>query len=229
MILLRGKFYYIIGIYGILLVAGAIAIEHLWNSRFKMVDYVVIAIMLILGIFTLPFSIPFLNVTEMIKYGNLYKQMGIVEPMRWNDGKIHEIPHDYAIMTGSKELAETVNKLYSSLSIQEKKDCFIYAQSYGIASIISFFGHKIDIPEPVCYEDNFILWNKPTMDKRIMIYISYQRGEFLNYFNQIRTVDKVANTNSFLDGVTVYICRSPSNEFYSYYQEVTEGMKNKFR
>jgi len=229
MLIFKGKFYYIIGIYSILLAAGAVAIEEFWNKKHELLKWGVLSFMIVTGLFLIPFGLPVLKEDAMIKYCRFLKNIGIIEPMRWNNGEIHDFPHDYAIMTGSRHLGEMAIGVFNKLDQNEKDDCFIYCGTYGIASIVKFFGDKNGLPAPICYEDNFVLWDPENMNKNVMIYINYHQGSFLDYFNCKVKVGEISNANSFLNGVEIFLCKDPSTDFRDYYHKVTSEMKNNFR
>jgi len=229
MLLFKGKFYYNIGIYSILFVAGAVAIKVYWNKEYTLAKWGVISFMVISGLFFLPYSLPILNENAMVEFCKYSKKFGIVEPMRWNNGEIHQIPQDFAEMIGANQLSEIVINTFNELDRAEQNDCFIYCDTYSLAGIIKFHGEKYGLPEPICYQDNFILWNPENMDKKVMIYINYHQGEYLSFFDVKYKTGEITNPNSILNGVEVFLCKNPSNDFREYYHKITLKMKNNFR
>lgn len=229
MLLFKGKFYYIIGIYSILMAAGGVAIEKYCRQNLRILMWGIVSFLILCGLFFLPFSLPVLKENKMIKFCELTKSLGIVEPLRWNNGEIKQIPQDFAEMAGFKEMSEIVIKTFNQLDKDEKNDCFIYAETYAIAGALKFYGKESGLPEAISYQDNFILWAPETMEKKIMIYVNYHRGEYLNLFGNVAEISKITNSNSILYGVEIYLCKNPSPEFYGYYYKTTSGLKNNFR
>ena len=57
--------------------------------------------------------------------------------LRWEDGKDHEIPQDFADMLGWKELARKVDSVYRNLP--GKEQTLVFADNYGQAGAINFY------------------------------------------------------------------------------------------
>ena len=53
----------------------------------------------------------------IINHRQTYQKLGL---LRWEDGKDHELPQDFADMLGWKELAIKVDSIYSKLPGKEK-------------------------------------------------------------------------------------------------------------
>jgi len=66
-----------------------------------------------------------------------YKKFGL---LRWEDGKDHPLPQDFADMLGWKELANKVDSIYASLS--EPNQTLILCDNYGQAGAINYYSKK---------------------------------------------------------------------------------------
>jgi len=229
MILLEGKFYYITGIYSVLMVAGGVAIEKYYKENLRFLKWGILLFMILCGLVLFPYSLPVLKEDNMIKFCGFWKKIGIKEPLRWNTGELGQIPQDFAEMIGFREMSKIIIDNYYQLNEDEKADCFIYAGTYGLAGALKFYGEKFGLPEAISYQDNYILWSPEKMEKQIMIYVNFHRGEYLNYFNDVVKVGEIVNTNSILNGVEIFMCKDPSQEFKNYYYKITSEMKNNFR
>jgi len=229
MLLFKGKFYYITGIYSILIVAGGVAIEKYCKKNLRILKWGIVSFMILCGLFFLPYSLPILKENKMIQFCKLTKSFGITEPLRWNNGKIKQIPQDFAEMSGYRKMSEIVLEKFNQLNKDEKNDCFIYAGTYSIAGALKFYGKESSLPDAISYQDNFILWAPETMEKNIMIYVNYHRGEYLKLFSNISKIGEITNVNSILYGVEIFLCKNPTPAFYEYYSKTTSEMKNNFR
>jgi len=56
---------------------------------------------------------------------------------RWEDGKIHNMPQDYADMLGWKELAHLVDSTFTL--VEDKAHTIIHCDNYGEAGAINFY------------------------------------------------------------------------------------------
>ena len=66
-----------------------------------------------------------------------YKKFGL---LRWEDGKDHPLPQDFADMLGWKELAHKVDSIYSSLP--DSVSTLVLCDNYGQAGAINYYTKK---------------------------------------------------------------------------------------
>src|SRR5262249_10205215 len=83
----------------------------------------------------------------------------------------------YADMFGWKEMAATVNEVYQRLSPEEKKDCSIFAQNYGEAAAIDFFGRKYGMPHAISGHNTYWLWGPGNATGKTMIVLGGEEKE----------------------------------------------------
>ncbi len=91
-ILLRGKFYYTIAAYTMLVVFGAVAWEQ-WVApprRFLFLMLMVLTIQI--GASVLPFSLPIYKPDRMIVYDHKMIDRGMGVMLKWEDGEMHDLP-----------------------------------------------------------------------------------------------------------------------------------------
>ena len=70
----------------------------------------------------------------IINHAELYKKYGL---LRWEDGKDHALPQDYADMLGWKELAQKVDSIYTTLPAVGRT--LILCDNYGEAGAINYY------------------------------------------------------------------------------------------
>ncbi|MCG8697067.1 MAG: glycosyltransferase family 39 protein, partial [Bacteroidales bacterium] len=146
-LLFRGKSYYTLGLYPILFAIGGYAVEKYYKPYLK---YALMAFVLIIATPMLPYSLPLFSherISELSKNTAEFTN-------RWEDGKIHHLPQDYADMIAWKELADLVIITYKKLSDTDKRKCLIYADQYCTAGAIFFYGKSHGLPEPISFNDN---------------------------------------------------------------------------
>ena len=131
----RAKDYYAIGLYPVFIAFGAVFLEDtLGKGVWKYLKPVLIALPVFAFIPMYQFAFPNKTPEYMVKHADLYKKLG---QLRWEDGKDHLIPQDYADMLGWKELAEKVDSFYRTLT--DKKQTLILCDNYGQAGAINFY------------------------------------------------------------------------------------------
>ena len=134
----QAKPYYAIGLYPVYFAFGAVYLEKILKGGWKSyLRPVVIAIPVILFIPMFQVSFPNKAPEEIIADSEKYKELGL---LRWEDGKDHAIPQDFADMLGWKELARKVDSIYRNLP--GKEQTLVFADNYGQAGAINFYSEE---------------------------------------------------------------------------------------
>lgn len=80
-----------------------------------------------------------------------YKEYGL---LRWEDGKDHELPQDFADMLGWSELAQKVDSIYATLPNKDKT--LVLCDNYGQAGAINYYSKKRI--KAVSFNADYINW-----------------------------------------------------------------------
>jgi len=148
----KAKDYYAIGLYPIYISFGSVflakKINQGWKKYFQPV-FIAIPILF----FILMYNIFFSNKSPeyIIKHTQTYQKLGL---LRWEDGKDHELPQDFADMLGWKELAYKVDSVYSKLPSKEKT--LILCDNYGQAGAINYYTKQK--AKAVSFSADYIDW-----------------------------------------------------------------------
>ncbi|MBC7875363.1 MAG: glycosyltransferase family 39 protein, partial [Ferruginibacter sp.] len=134
LILGRGKSYYSLGIYPMLLAAGAVAWER-WTERRYWIRYTVSIIIIGFTYMILPMLLP---IWKPEKLAGFYEKIGMKH--KWEDQKNHSLPQDFADMLGWKELTVKTESFFNSLPETTKRNTVIYCRHYGQAGSLKFYG-----------------------------------------------------------------------------------------
>jgi len=223
-LLARGKSYYTLGAYPMLLVAGGYVLEKYFNHRLVYINYFILLFALVLSFIAFPLELPVASFATIKKYCD--PQTGI--PQRWEDGEIHPIPQDYADMTGWKELAGIVAKAYNQLDDSEKKRCTIYAENYGQAGAIQFYGHRYGLPDPVSFSDSYLLWAPDSIADGPSIYINDEVGDMDDLFISYQEIGRVNNEYFRENGIMVLLCTNPKEQWKKFYSRKVQMLKNNY-
>ncbi len=222
------KSYYSLGAYPVLIAAGAAGLEHLTKKRGKWLRIALPALMLGLGAFTLPASMPLFPPEAEARFvKNLTKIPGLQGILRWEDGNYYALPQDFADMIGWEELADMVGKTWQD--IPDKTTAAIYADSYGQAGAIEHFGKKYGVPEVMSFSDNYRYWLPDALPANFqtLIYVNDELGDDMPGF--FRKIEKIGELNMPLSrqhGDQVYLCQGPSPAFYDRINTAIKQAKN---
>ncbi|MCO6490376.1 MAG: glycosyltransferase family 39 protein [Phaeodactylibacter sp.] len=216
LLLLRGKPYYTLGLYPPLIAAGAVWWEAALRRAWLQVAFPLLMALILLP--ALPLGLPVLPLPKMLSYCNyLIEEVGFEGPMRWEDGRIHPLPQDYADMMGWEELGRLA---VEACREAEGEDVFLYCENYGQAGAVDYYGQGEGIPPAVSFSDTYRLWLPRTTSANTLIYINDEMGEEVaGLFEDIRAIGAIANPHAREQGTTVYLCRNPKQPLGPFWEE----------
>ncbi len=223
---LHGKSYYTLGAFPVMLAAGAVAIERLTQNRtFLRVPAVVFPIMLILPL--LPFSIPVLSPEKLTEYAATFtEKTGIESFNRWEDGNVHAIPQDFADMLGWKEIATLVAKAYYEIPIEERKNTMIYAENYGQAGAIDFYGKEFNLPPCISFSSSYMLWSPEKVNLKKLIYINDEFNDDIKQtFGKHTLIGQLSDQYAREKGVQIWLLENPNEKFNQLYEQSSKESK----
>ncbi|MFN1835216.1 glycosyltransferase family 39 protein [Balneola sp. MJW-20] len=222
-----GKSYYTLGVYPILFAFGAYLIEK-YTATKKYSNYVT-------G-FLILFMVPVLYISLDLS-GIPFRtpeQMSREAAFRWEDGRYYDIPQDMSDMRGWKEIGEEVKKLYLSLPGEERNEVAILANHYGQAGSVMFYGKQAGVPQPITFNDSFVLWAPDSLNTEYVIYImgpwAEDIEERLQERYEIVTLIKTIENPWFREnGTRIFLCRYPNDSMKSLYTEGIRRLKDQYK
>jgi hypothetical protein len=225
LMMLHGKSYYTIGIYPVLIAAGAVS----YDLSLKTVRSRIIlpALLIMLTLPFVPMGLPVFKAEGLVKYFNiLEKSFGINVGRRFEDNSIHSLPQDYADMLGWEQLTSVADSAWNM--IKDKNAAFIYAENYGEAAALTIIGKKYDLPEAICFNESFRYWFPRQFDPDItsVVYINYKEpGEDVkNLFRKIIKIGSITDPNSREYGTSVYLLQDPVQSFNQFWKIRTKDL-----
>lgn len=191
----RGKSYYALGIYPMLLAAGAVAWEQ-WTAKRYWIRYALIILILVMGYLIQPLLLP---IWKPEKLAAFYEKISIEH--KWEDQKNHPLPQDFADMLGWKELAAKSEKFFVSLPDSVKNNTIIFCRNYGQAGSLKYYSKNKEIKSKV-FSDNgsFLLWIPDNLTMKNLMLIASRMpdkdDEVFNHFEKVTVIDSVTNPYS---------------------------------
>jgi hypothetical protein len=226
--IMRGKSYYSAGLLPIWIAAGAV----FWETRVKTpAGRSILAGSLL--VFTLPLApvgIPVCSSGCLQSYfAWLKEKAGLDMPLRWENGRLHKLPQDYADMLGWDEIASLTARAYDQ--VIDKPSVLIFAQNYGQAGAIMVLGKKYGLPEPVCFSESFYYWFPRKLPRKIttVIYVNDELGEDVRrLFGKIQVVGVVTDPLARESGTTIWICSDPLQNFNDFWSKAVSTVESPF-
>jgi hypothetical protein len=223
LLVLRGKSYYTLGAYPMLFAAGGVWLE----KAVAPVRWSIALLAVIVGIALSPFSTAYLPVDSMVNYGQSFiKRTGVDAPLRWETGVLHELPQDYADMLGWRELAGITMQAYNEAG--DRSGTVIYADNYGQAGAIEYYGRDQGLPEVISFGDSYRLWAPDSLSSALTAFVYVSEGpdaDMGGMFGASRVIGRVENEHARERGTTVFLFTEPDSTALDFYAEIAARMK----
>jgi hypothetical protein len=206
MMLLHGKMYYVAPVYPIMFAAGAVWIEGVTERKLWIwvKPSLALAMTVVCGIYV-PTILPILNVPSFLAYEH---KMGI-EQQKFEHMPPGVLPQLYADMFGWEEIAQRVAAYYHTLSPEEQRKTAIFANNYGDAGAIDFFGPKYGLPKTIGGHQNYWIWGPRDYTGESMIVLG--EGDEGNMQTKCASYLIIGNTKDPLsrpdEWLPIYHCR----------------------
>jgi hypothetical protein len=204
MIILHGKMYYVAPVYPMMFAAGAVWIEGMTERKVWVKPTFAVAMTAICGIYA-PTILPILSVPNFLAYEH---KMGI-EQQKFEHSKEGVLPQLYADMFGWEEIAQRVAAYYHTLSPEEQRKTAIFANNYGDAGAIDFFGPKYGLPKSIGGHQSYWIWGPREYTGESMIVLG--EGHEENMQTKCTSYSIIGNTKDPLsrpdDWLPIYHCR----------------------
>ena len=212
-VVLKGKNYYLAPIYPVYLAAGCIVIDEAIDEAIDLaVDKVrqlwlkpALALVLLIGgaIFA-PVAMPILPIDRFIPYMN---RLPIKVPKTEHSFARAVLPQHFADQFGWKEVVTGVAGAWNRIPLDERKDCAIFAQDYGQAGAIDFFGPQYGLPASLSGHQTWFLWGPRGYSGNCMIVLDDDRENLDQLFSRVEYAGRTPDNPYALErNLTIYIC-----------------------
>lgn len=190
MILLKAKSYYLLPIYPYLFAGGAVWIEGLRTKNFalRVAGFAYPIILLVSGLITLPIALPVLSVENFLRY---QETLGIAPP-KMEVAPEGVLPPIYGDQFGWQEMIAKVAEVFNSLPPEEQAKTAIFANNYGEAGAIDFFGGRYGLPKAISPHQSYFLWGPRGYTGEVMIILGDEREDAEK---QCQSVEEAAEVN----------------------------------
>lgn len=134
-----------------------------------------------------PLSLPILSLETYIRYQHT---LGF-EPPKTEHQNTGPLPQHFADEFGWEDMTRAVAQVYNSLSPEERAQAAIFANSYGEAGAIDFFGAKYGLPKAISNHQNYWYWGPRNYTGKIVIVLGSDGEGDRDHF---KTVDERGRT-----------------------------------
>lgn len=225
---LSGKSYYVIGAYPMLMAAGGVAWEQWLSKVWRPLSYAFIVFLVLIALPLIPYGLPVFPAEKMSAYSQMMLERYHLEgPLVWEDGRLHELPQDYADMRGWEQTVANVSKVYHSLSPEDQANCMIYGGSYGHVGAVNYYRKKYNLPEAYSFNSSFMIWAPDTANFNQQIIIDDRFQKESRYFEIMEFKDSITDPYA-RDPGYIWHVRQPRGDVKEAWKRIAREEKAEF-
>jgi hypothetical protein len=191
---LRAKSYYSLGLYPVLLAFGSVYWERIFTH-----DWTRYLRVLWVAIIVIPFALlvnvvfPVLPPAKISEKAARFRALGL---LRWEDGKDHPLPQDFADMLGWHDLAGMALQTWQQVPEAERPYTLVICDNYGEAGALNYY-NKGKMPAAVSLDADYVYWF-PRMDTIHYIVKIGKRpeGSYMRLIGQVTETGALQDTLS---------------------------------
>lgn len=214
-VVLSPRIYYLFPAFPVVFAGGAVLCEQLLrHRRFGILKGAWVTLMILMGAALAPVVIPVLSPEEYIQYSKVTHQ----EQPRIENNQLGPMPQLFADQFGWPEMAATVASVYHSLPADVQPRTAIFAQSYGQAGAIDYYGPRLGLPPAISGHQSLYLWGPRNYTGESVIVLGDRRAQLEEIFTSVRWMAKINHPYAMpYNNVDVYWCqglKQPLAEFW---------------
>ena len=201
---LKGKNYYLSAAYPMLFAAGAVAFENLTRQSARWSRPVYLVAIVFVTCLLAPLSVPVLSAENYIRH---QKAFGF-EPPKAENQPTGPLPQHFADEFGWEEMAREVGRVYNALPPDQRAKTAIFANSYGQAGAIDFFGKKYGLPKAISNHQSYWLWGPRDYTGESVIVLGSDGTGDREHFATVEAVGRTDHPYSRRDEhFDIFLCR----------------------
>ena len=206
----QGKNYYASPVYPMMFAAGAVAFTQWFRSARSRGAYTVL--LAVYGLLLAPLSLPLLRPETYLRYEHALGTGPIIKAENQPTGRL---PQFFADEFGWEDMVRKTAAVYASLSPEERAHTSIFANDWGEAAAVDYFGPKYGLPRAISNHNSYWFWGPRDADGSIVIVLgSDGTGDREHFQTVIDTGQKTDNPWSREDEhFTIWLCRGLKWDF----------------
>ncbi len=208
---LHGKNYYLAPVYPMLLASGAVVIESAIHRAGNVSPHcqglklAIVVVLLASGAHLAPVVVPVLSPDGFLAYT---KYLPFKLPVMEHSHARVALPQWYSDQFGWKEIADEAAVAWNRIPAAERRDCGIFAQDYGQAGAIDFFGRRQGLPPALSGHQTYFLWGPRGYSGNCMIVLDDRREVLERLWEHVEYVGTSADNPYALEKqIDVFLCK----------------------
>jgi hypothetical protein len=174
LIYLRAKSYYALSLYPVMIAFGCAYWERVFRngwSRYLRVLW--LAVVVLPFVYLLNVIFPVLSPQQAREKAGKFAALGL---LRWEDGKVHTLPQDFADMLGWKEAAGLVMEAWQRIPQHARKNTLVICDNYGQAGAVNYY-NRGRMAAAVSFNADYVYWFPPSDTLEYIVLLGREPGE----------------------------------------------------
>jgi hypothetical protein len=182
MLLQRAKPYYFSPAFALLFPAGGVGFELLTRRpTLRWLRPLYLTVIALSGLALVPLAKPVLPVERLVEYQSALGMRPATDERK----EVGRLSQFFADRLGWPQLAATVAEVYDSLTPQDRAEACIFAQNYGQAGAIDFYGPDLGLPSAISGHNSYWWWGHGDCSGRAVIIIGGERDDHQRVFASV--------------------------------------------
>jgi hypothetical protein len=204
LMVLKGKNYYVSPVYPMIFAAGSVALEDWTARRWRGARFAYVAAVVISGALIAPIVLPILPVETLIGY---LRATGYPPPT-FEHQRTAELPQYFADDFGWEEMARGTAVTLGRLSPADRAKAVIFANNYGEAAAIDFYGPKYGLPGAICPHQSYWLWGPDHASGALILVLGSDGSGDREHFRTVEAGEVVDSPHAQpYEHFTIWVCR----------------------
>ena len=187
-LVLRGKGYYPLGVFPVLIAAGSVSVASWKRSRVVAIGLVVFAVA------TLPVALPVLPQATMIHYD------------------LDQARDDFSAELGWPTVVTSIAHAYEKVPPRARSHTIIVTQNYSQASAVNLFGGRLGLPHALSGHNTYWMWLPENASIDSVVAVGFTTSDLHQWFGRITAIGRIPDSRR-VDveerGVRMYWCSRP--------------------
>jgi hypothetical protein len=198
----KGKNYYVSPVYPMMFAAGAVAFTQWIRSGWLRGGYT--ALLGVSGVLLAPLALPLLRPETFLRYEHATH---LSTPKAENQ-RTGPLPQIFADEFGWEDMVRKTAAVYWSLSPAERAHTAIFANDWGEAAAVDYFGPKYGLPRAISNHNSYWFWGPRDTDGSTVIVLGSDGTGDREHFRSVLAAGQVDNPWSREDEhFTIWLCR----------------------
>jgi len=222
--LMKAKGYYAVGIYPVIIAFGSVYIDNILSKKWRLIIIpLLICINLVIFLMTLKVVYPICTPAEIRMNSKAFERLGM---LRWEDGKNHNLPQDFADMLGWREMADKSIAAFKLIPNDELENTLVICNNYGQAGALNYY-NRSKMPQAYAFNTDYIYW-LPRLKRiqNILLIGEKPSNEVIGMFKEIKLIGVVENEYAREHNTGIYLLTG-ANDFFTpiFYNKVEDRKK----